>query len=304
VASPERQTIVDMLRMMPRGVVTRENVHLLREQLDAIAGQLPRDTVMEPAEGLGIPADWVRCGEVDTTRRLLYLHGGAYISGSRKSHGPLAARISRAPGVSVLLLDYRLAPEHPHPAAVEDAVAALAWMGAHNPSSDVSPAAQTFIAGDSAGGGLTLATLLAVRDAGTRMPDAAVTLSAWTDLAMTGDSIKTRAAVDPMIDVPSMHPAASLYLGKTDARGSLASPLYGALAGLPPLLMQVGDDEVLLDDTLRFADRARQAGTLVTVEVWPEMFHVFQGFAGMLPEGRDAIKKIGAFLRSQSPNRE
>ncbi len=304
MASPELQIIVDMLRMIPRGVVTRETVHLLREQLDTMAGQLPRDTVMAPADGLGMPADWVRCGEVDVTRRLLYLHGGAYISGSRKSHGPLAARISRASGMSVLLVDYRLAPEHPHPAAVEDAVAALAWMGAHGPSSDVSPASQTFIAGDSAGGGLTLATLLAARDGGMRMPDAAVTLSAWTDLAMTGGSVETRAAVDPMIDVPSMQPAAALYLGKTDAHAPLASPLYGALAGLPPLLMQVGDDEVLLDDTLRFAESARRAGTPVTVDVWPEMFHVFQAFAGMLPEGREAIKKIGAFLRSQSLNAE
>ena len=283
--------------MMPRGVITRETVHLLRAQLDSIAGQMPKGTESEAAKGLSVPADWVRCGDVDPDKRLLYLHGGAYISGSRVSHGPLAARISRASGMAVLLLDYRLAPEHPHPAAVDDAFAALAWMGEHGPSG-VARATRTFIAGDSAGGGLTLATLFKTREAKARMPDAAVTLSAWTDLAMTGDTIKTRAAADPMIDPPLMAPAAALYLGKTDARAPLASPFYGDVAGLPPLLMQVGDDEVLLDDTLRFAERARSAHVDVTVDVWPEMFHVFQAFAGALPEGREAITKIGAFLRA------
>ena len=295
--SPERDGIVQMLRALPRGVVTAENVHALRAQLDSIAGRLPNGTRVGPAVGLSVPADWVRCGETSDDRRLLYLHGGAYIAGSRRSHGPLAARISRASGCAVLLIDYRLAPEHPYPAALDDALLALAWMRDHCPEGTTTPATDVFIGGDSAGGGLTLASLVATRDRKEPMPNAAFTLSAWTDLALTGASLATRREADPMLDPPQMPPATALYLGQTNPRTPLASPLYADLTGLPPMLMQVGDDEVLLDDTLRVADQARAAGVDVTVDVWPHMFHVFQSFAGMLPEGREAIGKIGEFLR-------
>jgi monoterpene epsilon-lactone hydrolase len=268
----------------------------MRERLDSLGGRLPRDTRLDPVDAGGVPGVWLRCGDADPDRRLLYLHGGAYISGSHTSHGPLAARIGRASGAAVLLVDYRLAPEDPHPAAVEDAVRSFAWMSEHGPEGP-SRAARTFVAGDSAGGGLTLATLLSARDAGGRLPDAAVTLSAWTDLGLTEDSFTTRAAIDPMIAVESMHAAVALYVGEADARTPLASPLYGDFAGFPPLFMQVGDEEVLLDDTTRVAERARSAGVDVTVEVWPEMFHVFQAFAAILPEGREAIAKVGSFLQ-------
>jgi monoterpene epsilon-lactone hydrolase len=296
MASPEHERILEMLRMLPRELPTRDNVHLTRTLLDATAGRSPRGTEVQEVDAAGVPGEWVRCGQVDPDRRLLYLHGGAYVSGSRVSHRALAARISRAAGVSVLLIDYRLAPEHPHPAAVEDAVAALGFM---NESGPLGPARarRTFVGGDSAGGGLTLAALLSVRDARSRLPDAAIALSPWTDLAMTGDSFTSRAAIDPMITPSFMHPCAALYLGTTDARQPLASPLYADLRGLPPLLLHVGDAEVLLDDTTRFAERARAAAVDVHVEVWPEMFHVFQAFATVLPEGREAIAKIGEFLR-------
>ena len=295
MASRERDRIVEMLRMLPRALPTRDNVPLMRTLLEAAAGRSPRGTDVQEVDAAGVPGEWVRCGEVDPDRRLLYLHGGEYVTGSRVSHRALAARISRAAGVAVLLIDYRLAPEHPHPAAVEDAVAAFGFMSESGPVGP-GPARRRFVGGDSAGGGLTLATLLAARDARMRLPDAAIALSPWTDLAMTGESFSSRAAVDPMITPDFMHPCAALYLGATEARHPLASPLYADLRELPPLLMHVGDEEVLLDDTTRFAQRARAAGVEVNLEIWPEMFHVFHAFASALPEGREAIAKIGDFL--------
>lgn len=295
MASPQREPILQMLRMLPRQEPTRENIPIMRTLLDAAAGRLPYETRVDEIADAGVPAEWVRCGDVDPDERLLYLHGGAYISGSRISHRALAARISRAAGTSVLLIDYRLAPEYPHPAALEDSTRALAFMGENGPNGP-GRARHTFLGGDSAGGGLALATLLSVRDMGTRMPDAAVTFSAWTDLAMTGDSFRSRAAIDPMLTADLAHPSAALYIGGGDARHPGISPLYGDLRGLPPLLLQVGDEEILLDDTIRFAARARAAGVDVVEDVWPEMFHVFQAFASMLPEGKEAIAKVGAFL--------
>jgi epsilon-lactone hydrolase len=296
MASPERDRILDMLRMVPRELPTRDNVPLMRTLLDAAAGRSPRGTEVVEVDAAGVPGEWVVCGDVDPDRRLLYLHGGAYVAGSCISHRALAARISRAAGVAVLVIDYRLAPEHPHPAAIEDAAAAFTYMRESSPHG-AKPARRTFVGGDSAGGGLTLATLLSLRDAAALPPDAAIAISPWTDLAMTGGSFTSRAMIDPMITPSFMHPCAALYLGATDARHPLASPLYADLQGLPPLLMHVGDEEVLLDDTTRFVERARAAGVEAEAEVWPQMFHVFHAFAGMLPEGREAIAKLGEFLR-------
>jgi acetyl esterase/lipase len=232
-------------------------------------------------------------------QRLLYLHGGGYIICSPATHRDLAGRISQAAGVAVLVLDYRLAPEHPHPAAVDDALAALRWMYDHGPGGRA-PARAAFVAGDSAGGGLTLATLIAARAAGVRLPNAAVALSAWTDLACTGNTMRTRADVDPMVTEAVLKRMVKDYVPAGDARQPLASPLYADLRGLPPLLMQVGDAEVLLDDTTRVADRARAAGVEVTLEIYPEMIHIFQLFAPILPEGQQAIERIGAFIRAHT----
>ena len=195
----------------------------------------------------------------------------------------------------VLVIDYRLAPEHPYPAAVDDALAAVRWISANGPNGPA-PASATFVAGDSAGGGLTLATLIGARNHGVRMPDAAVTLSAWNDLACIGNTMHTRAAVDPMVTAALLQRMIGEYLQGGNPAQPLASPLYADLRGLPPLLMQVGDAEVLLDDTLRVAEKAQAAGVDVTVDVYPEMIHIFQLFAPVLPEGQQAIDRIGAFL--------
>ena len=258
----------------------------------------PADVTITSTKAGGVAAEWQLAPGSDPNRRLLYLHGGGYSVGSPRSHQRLGADISRAAGCAVLSLDYRMAPEHPFPAAVDDALAALRWLRGNGPGGE-GAAAALFVAGDSAGGGLTLATVLAARDAGDPLPNAAVTLSAWTDLAATGASMETRLKADPVLvgGREAIAAAGKMYAGSTDARHPLVSPLYADLAGLPPLLMQVGDDEVLLDDTLRFAERAKAAGVEVLLHVEPEAYHVYPLFAPDAPESLAAIAQIAAFVR-------
>jgi acetyl esterase/lipase len=295
MASAELQVVIDQLRANP--IDPQASLEVLRAAFPAAAA--PEGTTATPVDAGGRAAEWVVAEHAAADRRLLYLHGGGYVICGPGTHRDLAGRISKAAGVAVLVLDYRLAPEHPYPAAVDDALAALRWMYDHGPAGPA-PARAAFVAGDSAGGGLTLATLLAARDAGVRLPNAAVAISAWTDLACTGNTIHTRADVDPMVTTAVLQRMVKDYLQGGDPRQPLASPLYADLHGLPPLLMQVGDAEILLDDTRRVADKARAAGVEVTVEIYPEMVHIFQLFAPILPEGQQAIERIGAFIRGQT----
>jgi acetyl esterase/lipase len=224
------------------------------------------------------------------------LHGGAYVAGSVHTHRALAARIAQAAGCVGLVVDYRIAPEDPFPAALEDCIAALGYIAHYGPDGAPATPRRLFIGGDSAGGGLTLATLLETR--GQVPVTAAVTLSAWTDLGGTGESILSRASTEPFLTPRFIKPTVDAYLNGWDPRDPRVSPLYGDLRGLPPLFMQVGDAEILLDDTRRFAAKAQAAGVDVTCEIWPEMFHVFQAFSTILPEGQQAIEHIGAYLRN------
>ncbi|MGE0541173.1 MAG: alpha/beta hydrolase [Dehalococcoidia bacterium] len=274
------------------------DITMRRQGFEAAAPSVPSDVTLTATSAGGVPADWVVAPGAGASRRLLYLHGGGYTVGSRVSHRRLAADISRATGCVVLNLDYRLAPEATFPAAVEDAVAAYRWMRANGPGG-AAEAAATFIAGDSAGGGLTLTTMLALRDAGDPLPNAAITLSAWTDLAGTGESLETRAAVDPVFTGGGevIRQAGLIYAGGADPSTPLISPLYADLAGLPSLLMQAGDAEILLDDTLRLAGRARAHGVDVTLHVEPDAFHVYPFFAPDAPESKTALEQIGAFVR-------
>jgi acetyl esterase/lipase len=196
----------------------------------------------------------------------------------------------------VLNVDYRLAPEHPFPAAVDDAVAAYRWLLTQGVGAD-----RVVIAGDSAGGGLTLATLLALKDAGDPRPAGAVPISPWTDLEATGESMRTRVAVDKVIKPDELKAVVDWYARGADLKSPYLSPLHGDYAGLPPLLIQVGDAEVLLDDATRVADRAEAAGVDVTLEVWDEMPHVFQSFTGLLPEADEAIEHIGRWVLTHVP---
>jgi phosphinothricin tripeptide acetyl hydrolase len=253
----------------------------------------PADVAIERLAAPERPAEWLAPPGVRTDAALLYLHGGGYVIGSPRSHRHLAAALARAAGVPALLLDYRLAPEHPFPAALEDAVAAYEWLLARGIGPD-----HVVVAGDSAGGGLTVATLLALRDRGLPRPAGGVCISPWVDLTCSGATYATRAAVDPIVLRESVAMMAQAYAGAGDPRTPLMSPLYADLRGLPPLLVQVGSDEVLLDDALGLGERARAAGVDVRVEEWPAMIHVWHWFLGMLDEAERAIDIAGAFVRT------
>ncbi len=297
MASEALNMIVQMLRA--QRTLEMPSVEQMRAGLEAMAqmSPLPPDVRAEAVNASGVPAEWIAVDTGPEERFVLYLHGGGYVIGSIRTHRDLAQRIARAARARVLLIDYRLAPEHPHPAAVQDATAAYSWML----ESGIAPS-RIAIAGDSAGGGLTAATLVALRDAGKPLPAAGVMLSPWVDLEGLGESMRTKAEVDPMVQREFLLRMAEMYLAGQDPRTPLAAPLYADLRGLPPLLIQVGTAETLLDDSLRFAEKARAAGVDVTLEPWEDMIHVWQAFAALLPEGQQAIERIGAFLRERIPS--
>jgi acetyl esterase/lipase len=253
----------------------------------------PAGVSVETTELGGRPAEWLTPEGAGREAAVLYLHGGGYCSGSLDSHRDLASRIGIASKCAVVTLDYRLGPEHPYPAAVDDALAAYRELLA-----DGIPPERLVVAGDSAGGGLTMALLLALRAEGVPLPAAAVCLSPWVDLTQSAPSYQELAGRDPMVSKEDLDGLADAYLAGTDPRTELASPLLaGDLSGLPPLRIEVGADEVLLDDATRLAERATAAGNDVTLTVWPEMIHVFQAFPGeILPETDLSVAGIGEFV--------
>ena len=293
MASEELQAVRELMR----GVgLDRMPIAERRAAMAAVAADAPAGATVEPVDANGVPAEWVAASGVTGRRVLLYLHGGGYQIGSPATLRRMVTLLSAPLAARVLSVDYRLAPEHPFPAAVDDAVAAYRWLlaGGTDP-------ATVALAGDSSGGGLALATLVALRDAGEPMPAAAFAISPWTDLALTGESLRTRAAAEVMLQPDGIPETAALYLAGADPRHPYASPLYADLRGLPPLLIHVGDAEVVLDDSTRFAARAREAGVDVTLEVWDEMPHVWHAFAGLLPEADQAIARAGDWLRARLP---
>ena len=243
----------------------------------------------------GVTAEWVTAEGASDSRVVLYFHGGGYIIGSPRTHRAMLAHLSRDASARVLSLDYRLAPEHPFPAPVEDSVAAYRWL-----LSEGYDPARTAVAGDSAGGGLTVAMMVQTRYVGLPLPGAAVCISPWVDMEGLGESMKTRAAADPMVGRENLMVSAKTYLGGADPRAPLAAPLYADLHGLPPILIQVGDAEVLLDDSTRLAGIAREAGVEVQMDVWDDMIHVWHVFAPILPEGKQAISQAGEFIKKHT----
>lgn len=266
----------------------------LRANVDDLVRRMPAPpagvTVTRTDAG-GVPAEWVAASGADARRALVYCHGGGYASGSPASVRDLAWRLSEAARCRVLVLDYRLAPEHPFPAAIEDVASAYR----HLLSSGFAPTSIAF-AGDSAGGGLALGSLLKLRDDGAPMPAAACAFSPWTDLALTGDTVTTNRDADPMVLAEALASTAAWYLGSTPATSPYASPFYADARGLPPTLLHVGSTEVLLDDSRRLAENMKSANVDVDLRIWPDMPHVFQGFAMFLPEARAAIAEAGRFL--------
>jgi monoterpene epsilon-lactone hydrolase len=268
-----------------------------RAAMDAasVGAPPPEGISIETTELGGRPAEWLTPDGVGRTAAVLYLHGGGYCAGSLDSHRGLAARIGIASGCAVATLDYRRAPENPFPAAVTDAVAAY-----HQLAADGVAPERMAVAGDSAGGGLVMALLLALRAEGSRLPAAAVLLSPWVDLTQSGASYRERVDRDPMLSREALDVLADHYLAGTHPRTELASPLFAAdLSGLPPLRIEVGEHEVLLDDATRLAERASAAGIDVTLTVWPEMIHVFQAFPGTILSETDlSVAAIGKFVAS------
>ena len=254
--------------------------------------RLPKGMQYQPVDANRVPAGWF-IPDQTAEGVILYLHGGAYALGSVNAHREFLARLTKVIGKRILAIDYRLAPEHPHPAALEDAVAAYRWLLEQG----IAPA-QIIIAGDSAGGGLTLAALLAVRDEGQPLPAGAVCISPWVDLALAGDSMQEKADVELVLDRDSLAMFAALYAGDEPLTNPLISPLYADLAGLPPLLIQAGTDEILLDDATRFAQKAEAAGVEVKLSVWQGMFHVFHMFP-FFAETAEAVAQIAEFVQAR-----
>lgn len=239
----------------------------------------------------GVPGWWL--GDEASEITILYLHGGGYAFGSTGAYRDMLLHLARAANARVLGVDYRLAPEYPFPAAVEDALAVWRWLLAEG----VDPA-KTLVAGDSAGGGLVLALLVSLRDAGLPLPALGVCLSPWVDLSLSGASLDGNAGRD-YVSRQLLAGCATMYLGDGNRRGPLASPLFADLHGLPPLYIQAGGVEVLLDDSRRLAERVQAAGGEVELDVWAGMIHVWQMAASVVPEGRAALEAIGAWVRAR-----
>jgi epsilon-lactone hydrolase len=291
MSSSEIDAIRELLRSKPRPAGFAER----RERLDAIGSTSPPagDIRLEPIDANGIAAEWSLAPGSDPSKVLLFFHGGGYCSGSIVSHRGMVTEAGRAARARTLAVGYRLAPEHPFPAAIEDARSAYRFLL----DQGIAPS-RIVIGGDSAGGGLTLALMTSVRDAREPLPACAWLVSPWVDLQMIGASLAEKAVADPLISKSYLEELASAYLAGADPAHPLVSPLNADLAGLPPLLVQVGSAETLLDDAVRIARRAGAADVRVNLEIWPHMIHAWHLWAAQLEAGRRAIASAGAFIRA------
>jgi acetyl esterase/lipase len=296
MASEEINRVRDLLAAFP--AMKDKSIQEVRAQMEEWVGSfpLPEGVSVEAVDAGGVPGEWVRVPGARDDAVFLYLHGGGYVLGSPATGRHLAAAFSEATAASILSLDYRLAPEHPFPAAVDDGAAGYRWL-----VNQGIPPERIAVGGDSAGGGLTVSTLLALRDAGDPLPAAGICISPWADLTCSADSYKTKSGADPIITHEDILWMASLYLGDQDPKTPLISPVFADHKGLPPLLIQVGSEEMLLDDSVELDRRAREAGVDSTLEVWDDMIHVWHLFFQMLKEGRDAISRIGEYFKSRIP---
>jgi epsilon-lactone hydrolase len=290
--NPEIAAIRARLAASPRPAGLAER----RARVDGFAARyaLSPDIRIEPVPAAGAaPAEFTTSPEADPARVILFLHGGGYVSGSIASHRHMIAEAGRQARARTLALAYRLAPEHPFPAALEDALAAYRFLLA----AGFAPA-RIALAGESAGGGLALATLVSLRDSNQPLPAAAWLSSPWVDLKVCGATMQTKAAIDPLIQKPYLQELAAAYLAGADPRNPLVSPIHADLHGLPPTLVQVGSSETLLDDAVAIAARAGAAEIRTTLQIWPEMIHAWHLFFPELAEGRASLAAAGAFIRA------
>ncbi len=297
--------IADALRGVPR----RRHTAVLRDWLDnAFAGR-SFDASFTPAACPGVPGEWVLAPGADSARRTLYIHGGAFIIGSPKSHRTLTSRFSELTGGAVLAIDYRLMPEHPRMAGIADCRTAYRWMLDNGPGGP-EPARAVFVAGDSAGGNLALSLIAWVRDQGLRAPDAVVALSPATDSTLASPSLKANLHSDPMLGplfgkLARVPRSLLLWMGwiqnRINPRDPVISPVYGDLSNLPPVLVHASEAEMLLDDSRRYVNRAQAAGSPVRLQTWSHMVHAWQIFNPELTEARDALEEIRKFIAAASP---
>jgi epsilon-lactone hydrolase len=246
-----------------------------------------------------VNCEWVRPEPASPTAVILYFHGGGYVLGDAVGHRNLSWRLACASGFRVLMVNYRLAPESPFPAALEDAIAAFDWLISQGYAPE-----NIILGGDSAGGGLALATLLNLKNLGADLPAAAILISPWLDLTLSGPSYADNSASDPMLTSQVLKAWAESYLADRDAKAPLASPLFGDLQGLPPMLIHVGSTEILRSDAESLVDKVIEMGGTAALKVWPKMVHVFHLFAGRVPEAGQAIDELGSYCRASVENRE
>jgi len=282
------------LLLQNREVAAKKRVKDERNEMEHMANmiQLSSDVEIKSVTIDGIDATWLKTPGVEEKNLIIYLHGGGYITGSFNTHKDLVQRLSREARCRVITIEYGLAPEHPFPKGLNDVIKIYKWLI----NEEKFKPNKIVIAGDSAGGGLTLATLLKLRDLGITLPAAGVCLSPWTDLTFAGESYYDKNIIDPGITLDELMFDARLYLGNEDPKNPYVSPVYADLKGLPPLLIHVGTVEKLLNDSTRIAKSAKNAGVNVTLKIWKEMIHVFQAYAVLIREGQESIKEIGSYI--------
>ena len=247
-----------------------------------------------PFEAAGITGEWITPDGANDKQVLLYFHGGGYATGSHLTHRSLVSQIVKSSGTKALVINYSLAPEHKYPAPIEDAAKVYEWLlqNQYDPS-------QIAFGGDSAGGGVTFGTLLYLRDQNIPLPKCAIGLSPWLDMTQSGHSHTNRRQIEPMLTVEALPLWIENYIGDADPKSPYCSPIFHSLSGLPPVYIQVGDEEVLLDDSVLFAAKAKEDGVAVQLDIFDNHFHVFNGFWKVLPKAREANKKLGEYIKAQ-----
>ncbi len=292
-----KEQIAAIAQMLAAGRPEGEpTVEEMRAGMEAMTGvfPVPEGAAIEPGSLGGVAGEWQSAEGAGDNGVLLYFHGGGYVLGSVGTHRNLVVALSGAAGIKAFSVEYRLAPEHPYPAGIEDAVAAYRGLL----DSGVEPS-KIAVGGDSAGGGMTLALLLSIKQQGLPQPACAVLLSPWSDLRLASEAYETRREADPMVTREGLQAMADHYLGETDPAHPLASPILADLSGLAPMLIHVGDAEILLNDSTDLAEKAKAVGADATLKVWDDMIHVFQAFFPMVDEGRESIAEIGAYIRDR-----
>jgi monoterpene epsilon-lactone hydrolase len=289
--------VIDRVNAVFSGWTPETSLDQIRREWDDLFSDFESvvHPAVEPATIAGVKAEWIVAPSALPERVILFLHGGGYVLGSINSHRDICERLSSTAKARVLAVDYRLAPEYPFPAAIEDALTAYKWLLQQG----IDPRLLA-IAGDSAGGGLALATMLAVKDEGLPLPSCAALMSPWVDMEMIGHSLDANDAIDPMVHRPMVESMVQMFVGDDNRRNQLANPLYGDFTGLPPMIVHSGSRETLLDDAVRVVDKARQAGVEVTYRIYDGQIQVFHIFASRLEEGATAIEELGDFIAEHS----